>query len=343
MSMQDATAGASHQEAPQKTRGTDPLFEVRNLSVDYLSADGPVRAVANVSLAIRPGEVVGLAGESGSGKSTLALSAARLLPAWTASVQGEVRFQGRDLLALSREELRAIRWRKLAIVFQGAMNSLNPVTTIEHQILDTLRAHGEHEPIKARARARELLDLVEIRHDVLKRYPHELSGGMRQRAVIAIALAFHPDLLLMDEPTTALDVVVQRQILTRLLRLQEALGFAVMFITHDISVLLELCDRIAVMYGGRLVEMAPADVILEQPRHPYTKGLLRSFPSLTGPKTRLSGVPGSPPSLRHLPAGCAFHPRCPLAIDRCRTAVPELREIGTDHLTACHRAEEEQE
>ena len=323
------------------TAPAQALLSLRSVSVDYLTQRGPVRAVDGVSLTVGAGEIVGLAGESGSGKSTLAMAITRLLPTWVARTSGTIEIDGEDIMALSPEAVRVLRWTKIALVFQGAMNSLNPVTTIERQIVDTLRAHGEHDMDRIRARGRELMELVEIDPAALKRYPHELSGGMRQRAVIAIALALHPRILLLDEPTTALDVVVQRQILSKLVELQRQLSFAILFVTHDLSVLLELCSRIAVMYAGRLMEVSDAEALAATPVHPYTQGLLRSFPTLTGPRLRLSGIPGSPPAIASLPPGCPFHPRCPYAIERCRTEVPPLRAYaGTPRLVACHRAEE---
>lgn len=323
------------------TAPAQALLSLRSVSVDYLTQRGPVRAVDGVSLTVGAGEIVGLAGESGSGKSTLAMAITRLLPTWVARTSGTIEIDGEDIMALSPEAVRVLRWTKIALVFQGAMNSLNPVTTIERQIVDTLRAHGEHDMDRIRARGRELMELVEIDPAALKRYPHELSGGMRQRAVIAIALALHPRILLLDEPTTALDVVVQRQILSKLVELQRQLSFAILFVTHDLSVLLELCSRIAVMYAGRLMEVSDAEALAATPVHPYTQGLLRSFPTLTGPRLRLSGIPGSPPAIASLPPGCPFHPRCPYAIERCRTEVPSLRAYaGTQRLVACHRAEE---
>lgn len=319
----------------------DALLSLRSVSVDYLTERGSVRAVDGVDLDVRPGEIVGLAGESGSGKSTLVLAITRLLPTWVARTSGTIRIEGQDVTSLSPETLRRLRWKSIAIVFQGAMNSLNPVTTIERQIVDTLVAHGERDMARIRERARELMALVEIDRAALRRYPHELSGGMRQRAVIAIALALNPRILLLDEPTTALDVVVQRQILAKLVDLQRHLSFSILFVTHDLSVLLELCGRIAVMYAGRLMEVSGAEALATDPLHPYTKGLLRSFPTLTGPRVRLAGIPGSPPAIASLPSGCPFHPRCVFAEARCAATVPVLRvPDGSDRLVACHRAEE---
>jgi peptide/nickel transport system ATP-binding protein len=254
-----------------------------------------------------------------------------------------------DLLQLSSKQLRDIRWDDLAIVFQSAMNALNPVMTVGAQIMDVLRTHRPNMgPDSRKQRAKELFQLVGIAPDRLRSYPHELSGGMRQRAIIAIALALSPEILIMDEPTTALDVVVQREILTEIIRLREKLNFAVIFITHDLSLLLELADYVAIMYAGRIVEKASRRDLYLHPRHPYSYGLLNSFPSLHGPRRKMSGIPGSPPDLRDVPSGCAFHPRCPLAFDTCHAVLPILEpavRVGTieseeahpsGQLVACH-------
>jgi len=254
-----------------------------------------------------------------------------------------------DLLQLSSKQLRDIRWDDLAIVFQSAMNALNPVMTVGAQIMDVLRTHRPNMgPDSRKQRAKELFQLVGIAPDRLRSYPHELSGGMRQRAIIAIALALSPEILIMDEPTTALDVVVQREILTEIIRLREKLNFAVIFITHDLSLLLELADYVAIMYAGRIVEKASRRDLYLHPRHPYSYGLLNSFPSLHGPRRKMSGIPGSPPDLRDVPSGCAFHPRCPLAFDTCPAVLPILEPavgVGTTEgeeghpsgqLVACH-------
>jgi len=234
-----------------------------------------------------------------------------------------------DLLQLSQAQLRDIRWNDLAIVFQSAMNALNPVLTVGAQIMDVLRRHRPDMGSDARKRrAIELLQLVGIAPDRLRSYPHELSGGMRQRAIIAIALALSPEILIMDEPTTALDVVVQREILNEIIRLREKLDFSVIFITHDLSLLLELADNVAIMYAGRIVEKASRRDLYLHPRHPYSYGLLNSFPALHGPRRKMSGIPGSPPDLRAVPPGCAFHPRCPFAFDACRTVLPALQPVA---------------
>lgn len=320
------------------------LLDVRGLTVEYLTPHGPARAVDRVSFSIAPGEVFGLAGESGCGKSTAAHAIMRLIRPPGYITGGEVFFGGRDVLHLSERQLREFRWRDVSIVFQSAMNALNPVTTIGSQITDAILAHGTMPRTRAWKRAEELFDLVGIEAKRLSSYAHQLSGGMRQRAVIAMALALEPRLIIMDEPTTALDVVVQRDILQQIVDLQQRLGFAVLFITHDLSLLVELSTRIAVMYAGRIVEQAPAAELFGRPLHPYTIGLMNSFPSITGPRQELSGIPGSPPDLVRLPGGCPFHPRCPhcSASDdtalflRQTTVQPELREIRPGHWVACH-------
>lgn len=326
------------------------LLEIKSLSVDYESASGAVHAVDHVSLTLGRGEVLGLAGESGSGKSTLAYAITRLLNPPAVITGGEILYYGRknasgvpvDILEMSRSELRAFRWSELAIVFQSAMNALNPVMNLEVQMTDVIKAHNPGLNARARRqRAIELLRLVGIASDRLRSFPHELSGGMRQRAIIAIALALAPEIIIMDEPTTALDVVVQRDILSQILALRNEFGFSIIFITHDLSLLLELADKVAIMYAGRVVELAERAEIYRHPRHPYTRGLLNSFPTLHGPRRRMSGIPGSPPDLRSVPSGCPFHPRCPYAFDACPRIVPMLLDIPTgkttpDVLVACH-------
>ncbi|GGM20790.1 ABC transporter ATP-binding protein [Promicromonospora citrea] len=323
----------------------DPVLEIRNLSVDYGFGDDPTHVLRDVSLTLRRGEVLGLAGESGCGKSTLAYAATRLLPPPGLITGGEVWLTGRDgeradLLSLSDAELRAARWRDIAIVFQGAMSSLNPVFRIEKQIVDGILAHRPRmRREEARERAAELLRLVGISADRLRSYPHQLSGGMRQRVMIAMALALEPQVLIMDEPTTALDVVMQRQILEQVMELRERLGFSVVFITHDVSLLVEVADRIAVMYAGEIVETAAARDVYTRPRHPYSAGLLGSFPPLHGPRRELTGIPGAPPDLSAREPGCPFAPRCPHAMDVCRTELPVLGRTaqGEDgRLVACH-------
>ena len=308
-----------------------PVLSIRNLSVDYGYDNNAVHALHDVSLTLHAGEVLGLAGESGCGKSTLAYAATRLLPPPGVVTGGEVLFtssrdgHGGDLLTMTDAELRAQRWKDTAIVFQGSMNSLNPVYTIGRQLMDGITAHsprGFRE--QARVRALELLEMVGIPKDRLGSYPHQLSGGMRQRVMIAMALALEPEVVIMDEPTTALDVVMQRQIVEQIMSLKNELGFSVIFITHDVSLLLELADRIAIMYAGKIVEDASADEVYRMPRHPYTAGLLHSFPPLHGPRRELGGIPGSPPDLMKLPTGCNFHPRCAHAFEACSVIEPPL-------------------
>lgn len=316
----------------------EPVLAIDNLRVAYPSARGWIQAVDGVSLTVHPGELVGLAGESGSGKSTLAQAALRLIEPPRARVEGSVRVLGHDLFRASPEEVRRLRWEHIAIVFQSAMHALNPVLSVGEQIVDAIAVHRpEMSRKEAWDRAAELLALVEIPRERVHSYPHELSGGMRQRVGIAMALALQPELVVMDEPTTALDVVVQRQILEKVMELQSRFRFAVLFITHDLSLLVQIAHRIAIMYAGRLVETAPARAVLEDPWHPYTQGLIASFPPLHGEKRELTGIPGSPPDLAALPPGCPFHPRCSRAMDRCREAVPPLvSPAGDARQVACH-------
>ncbi|HEX8997304.1 MAG TPA: ABC transporter ATP-binding protein [Ktedonobacterales bacterium] len=322
--------------------GTDVVLDIQHVSVDYGSGAQAAHAVNDVSLTLKRGEILGLAGESGSGKTTLAHAITRLLRPPAEIVTGEALYYPRprpaaarggapreeqpiDLLGLSSAELRELRWNELAIVFQSAMNALNPVLNVATQITDVLAVHAPELTSQARRdRAVELLRMVGIAPDRLRSFPHELSGGMRQRVMIAIALALNPEIVLMDEPTTALDVVVQREILMEIMQLREQFGFSVIFITHDLSLLLEMSDTIAIMYAGRVVEIGTSAQVYHQPRHPYTYGLLHSFPSLHGPKVTLRGIPGSPPDLRAIPSGCAFHPRCAFAFDSCSQRQPSL-------------------
>ncbi len=342
---------------------TNNLLEVNHLSVDYLAANGTVHAVNDVSFTLARGEILGLAGESGCGKSTMAYAISRLLRPPAYITGGEVlyyppqrdetmqkvsrrgtvkRVPGEpiDVLKLSAAELRAFRWNEMSIVFQSAMNSLNPVLSVGAQIMDVLQTHRPELGADGRKkRAIDLLNLVGIASDRLNSYPHELSGGMRQRAVIAIALALNPELIIMDEPTTALDVVVQREILQLISALCREFSTALIFITHDLSLLLELADHIAIMYAGKIVEKASSKDIYEHPRHPYSYGLLNSFPRLHGPLRKMVGIPGSPPDLRAVPPGCAFNPRCPLAFNSCQTVIPTLQSAVSDvpgQVTACH-------
>jgi peptide/nickel transport system permease protein len=341
--------------AASRTRtGPETVLEIRGLSVDYGYGDQAVHAVVDCDLVLRRGRVLGLAGESGSGKTTLALAAIRLLRAPALITAGQVLFHSKpisgdgpsgtvDLLAADEEELRAVRWSEISVVLQSSMNALNPVITVGAQFDDLLSVHRPSLSRSARGdRSAELLDMVGINADRLRSYPHELSGGMRQRAMIAMALALEPQVMILDEPTTALDVVTQREILEELIALRDRLGFAALFITHDLSLLVELADEIAVMYAGRLMERAPAASLFNAPRLPYTHGLIHCFPPMHGERTRMNGIPGSPPDLRDLPAGCAFHPRCAWAMEQCRHEVPRLEPVdGSTREVACwlHRGD----
>jgi peptide/nickel transport system ATP-binding protein len=318
---------------------TKTLLEVRGLQVEY----GRVRAVDGVDLEIAEGETLGLAGESGCGKSTVANAVMQILRPPARVVGGSIRFQGDDLTRKSAEELRRFRWRNVSMVFQSAMNALNPVMRVGDQFVDMMQAHERISKHRAIVRAGELLELVGMDKQRVRSYPHELSGGMRQRVIIAMALALSPELIILDEPTTALDVVVQREILQEVEALKRDFGFAVLFITHDLSLLLEFADRIAIMYAGEIVETAPAATLGQSPLHPYTQGLLQSFPPLSGPRVKLKGIAGAPPDLRDPPAGCRFNPRCPHCAPenaalylRQTTERPKLREIGAGHFVACH-------
>jgi oligopeptide/dipeptide ABC transporter ATP-binding protein len=322
-----------------------PVLDIRDFSVAYRTTAGDVRAADHVNLTLHAGEVIGLAGESGSGKSTLAYGATRLLRPPALITSGSVRYSGRrvqqpvELLELQAADLRRLRWREVAIVFQSAMNALNPVLSVADQLADAMRAHLQLSKNAAQDKAAGLLDMVSIPRSRLRSYPHELSGGMRQRVMIAMALAADPEVVIMDEPTTALDVVVQRDILTQIMELKEQLGLSILFITHDISLLLELADRIAVMYAGQLLEVGTAEQIQHEPSHPYTRGLLNSFPSLHGPRRRLAGIPGSPPDLRNPPPGCSFLPRCDFGRPGCEEIDMSLAPVATSedlrHVTAC--------
>src|ERR1700748_3369260 len=326
-------------------RGQDPVLDIRDLSVVYRTPGGDVRAVDKVNLSLAPGEVVGLAGESGAAKSPLVSGAPRLLRAPALVTSGSVTYAGRrvtkpvDLLQLRADELQRLRRGEIPIVFQSAMNALNPVLNVRDQLLDVIHAHLRMPRDEARERAGSLLDLVGIPRSRLRSYPHELSGGMRQRVMIAMALATDPEVVIIDEPTTALDVVVQRDILAQIVELKEQLGFSIVFITHDLSLLLELADRIAVMYAGQLLEIGTAREIQHEPGHPYTRGLLNSFPSLRGARRDLAGIPGSPPDLHDPPSGCPFLPRCGYATQACADIDMRLLPVASSpdpaHMTAC--------
>jgi peptide/nickel transport system ATP-binding protein len=312
-----------------------PLLELCDLHVVYLTRRGPVKAVDGVSLMIKPGQVVGLAGESGSGKSTIAHAILRILHPPAVITDGQILYSSRDILEMNDAELEQFRWANISIVFQSAMNALNPVMRVRDQITDVMRHHGISQD-EADERAKELFDLVGIEPQRLDAYPHQLSGGMRQRVVIAIALALKPSVLILDEPTTALDVVVQKDILHQLSVLKEKFGFSILFITHDLSLLVEFSNHIAIMYAGEIVEKAPAHELFNQPLHPYTLGLMNSFPSISGQKHKLTGIPGAPPDLIDPPTGCRFHPRCPRVMPVCSQITPVEKTITRGHTVSCH-------
>ncbi|MDI6769562.1 MAG: dipeptide/oligopeptide/nickel ABC transporter permease/ATP-binding protein [Anaerolineales bacterium] len=327
--------------------GAPVMLDVQNVSIHYFS-DGksPARAIENVSFRLRAGELMGLVGESGCGKTTLMLALLRLLPAAGQIVNGRVLFGGRDLTALGEAELADVRWKGVSIIFQGAMNALNPVRTVGDQIAEAILCHDPsyrsrragRDPRLDR-RVAELLDLVGIAKDRKECFPHQYSGGMRQRAMIAMALACNPQVVIADEPTTALDVMIQAQVLELLDNLRRRLGLSIIFVTHDLGVVAEMCDSVLVMYGGVTAEYADVDTIYNSPRHPYTRELLKAFPDLSHPEKRLASIPGYPPRLDSLPPGCRFAPRCPQAFERCRAEQPVLHELNGGHFITCHLIE----
>jgi oligopeptide/dipeptide ABC transporter ATP-binding protein len=318
---------------------TSPLLEIRNLATHYVSAQGSrvVRAVDDVSLSIRAGETLGIVGESGSGKSTLALTILRVLPPAAQIVGGEMLFEGEDLVQKSDAEMRRIRGKRIAMILQDPMASLNPLFTIGDQVAETLRVHEGAARGAAWRRARELLQAVRIPSAETRvgQYPHEMSGGMRQRIVGAIGISCGPRLLIADEPTTSLDLTIQAQYLNLLRELQQAHGLALIFITHNLGIVAKMCDRLAVMYAGRVVESGPVARIFDAPAHPYTEALLNSIPRLGDERERLTAIDGQPPDLSALPQGCAFAPRCPRALPRCREEAPPERVIGDGRHARC--------
>jgi peptide/nickel transport system ATP-binding protein len=306
----------------------EPVLEVSGLSVEYVLDRGSVRAVDDVSFTVSRGEFLGIVGESGCGKSTLLFAVAQLLAPPARVDGGSVRFKGRSLVGLTDKQLAATRWRDMSVVMQSAMNALNPVKSIGAQLKDAMRAHGVTRGNEIAARSAEVLRMVGIDPAHLRSYPHQLSGGMRQRSMIAMAMLFTPELVIMDEPTSALDVVAQRSLMVQIKELQEKYGFAVVFVTHDMSLISHFSDRLMVMYAGQVSELGATKTVFDTPRHPYTQGLLEAFPSIHGPRVPLKGIPGNPPNLAVMPNGCRFHPRCPQAMDRCRQEVPGLIEVN---------------
>jgi peptide/nickel transport system ATP-binding protein len=315
----------------------ESLMQVRDLTIDYVGDHEVLRAVSGISFDIKRGEAFGLAGESGCGKSTVAFALARLTRLPGLVTGGSVLFEGDEVLDFEGTRLLDYRWGEVSFVFQSAMNALNPVMRVSEQLTDVIQKHRKCTLEQARQRGAEMFELVGIHPDRLDDYPHQFSGGMRQRICIAIALCLEPKLIIMDEPTTALDVVVQRDIIEQICALKEQLGFSVLFITHDLGLMIEFCDRIGVMYSGELVEIGPSETMFKQPLHPYTEALGNSFPPLTGPKVRLEGISGSPPRLSEMPPGCRFAPRCKKAIARCAQTNPQLQDFEQFRSkAACH-------
>jgi oligopeptide/dipeptide ABC transporter ATP-binding protein len=320
-----------------------PLLEVRNLTLHFFTEEGVVRAVENVSFEIYPGEILGLVGESGCGKSVTGLSLLKLIPIPPGRfLTGDILFDGRHLLQLEEKEMEKVRGNDISMIFQEPMTSLNPVFTIGDQIMEAIILHQELDKTAARKRAMEMLDRVKIPSPdkMIDSYPHQLSGGMRQRAMIAMALSCQPKLLIADEPTTALDVTIQAQVLQLLKEIQREMGMSVLLITHDLGVVAEIADRVAVMYAGRILEYGPIEAIFGKMRNPYTRGLMHSIPQLTEKKTRLNAISGQVPDPMNLPAGCKFHPRCDLMIEDCKHEEPPLFQVNGDHFSRCIRWEE---
>ncbi|TKX69248.1 ABC transporter ATP-binding protein [Halorubrum sp. SP9] len=331
----------SKQTQARSADTAETLLSVRNLSTYYSEGedDVPVRAVDGVDFELARGETYGLVGESGCGKSTLGLSLIRALPPQGDIGDGEIRFNGRAIGQLPKSEIKDLQWAEISMIYQGAQNAFNPVKTVGKQIAEPLRIHDIVPEGERKGRVRELLEKVNLQPDVAEQYPHELSGGMKQRAAIAMAIACEPDLLIADEPTTALDVIVQAEVLNMLQRLQEDLNFGMLVISHNLAAIMKLADRIGVMYGGEIVETAPSETLYDQPKHPYTARLLQSLIDPRRPPDRVETIEGTPPDLRNPPTGCRFAERCELATEQCRAEAPPLEPVGDDHETACFHHE----
>lgn len=314
------------------------LLDVQNLTTHYDTLRGPVRAVEDVNFQLEKGEAMGLAGESGCGKTTVALSLLKILPYNGKIVNGKILFNQKDIVQMPEEKLRKdVRWKGISLVFQGAMNAFNPVYKIEEQIIEAIKVHEPKVSKKeAKTRIGKLLEMVGVEPSRAENYPHEFSGGMRQRAMIAMALASNPDIVIADEPGTALDVIVQAQVLKLISELKKKLNLAMIMITHDLSMITETCEKLAVMYAGNIAEYGDIIAIYKKPLHPYTQDLISAFPNITAKKQRMTSIPGSPPDLIEPPTGCKFHPRCKYAMDICRKEIPEFKEIEEKHYAACH-------
>ena len=314
-----------------------PVLEVQDLTTQYWTTRGWVKAAEGVNLKLERGEALGLVGESGCGKTTVALSLVNILPSGGKIKRGKILFKGDDLVKYSESEMRKIRWKGISIVFQGAMNALNPVYRVGEQVVEAIKTHEpKTSAAEAKKRTEQLFELVGLDPERASNYPHEFSGGMRQRALIAMALALNPDVLVADEPGTALDVIVQAQVLRLMRELREKLNLSMVLISHDLSIVAETADKVAIMYAGRIVEYGDVKDIFKEPLHPYTQGLIGAFPSITQPRTKLMSIPGQPPDLLNPPKGCRFHPRCPYVMDVCKTVDPELIANKPEHLVACH-------
>ena len=314
------------------------LLDVQNLTTNYRTVRGWVRAAEDISFKVEHGEALGIAGESGCGKTTVALSLLKILPSGGIIRRGKIIFDGKDLVPLAENQMRKVRWKEISIVFQGAMNAMNPVFKVGDQIVEAIQTHQRDvDKTAAMDRAKSLLEMVGVEPSRIDNYPHEFSGGMRQRALIAMALAANPKLLIADEPGTALDVIVQAQVLKLMRELRERLGLSMVLISHDLSIIAETCQKVAIMYAGRIAEFGDAEAVYNEPLHPYTQGLIKAFPSIKGSRIRLSSIPGQPPDLLNPPSGCRFNPRCPFVMDVCHKVDPSLERVGSgDHLVACH-------
>jgi len=313
------------------------MLEVENLKMYYETLRGYVKAVDDVTFRLERGDAFGLAGESGCGKTSVALTILRLLPSNARVINGSIMFEGENLLKMDKERFRKeIRWKKLSVIFQGAMNALNPVRKIGDLISEAILCHEDINKEKALDLAEKLLDLVGIGAERIDRYPHELSGGMKQRTMIAMALACNPDLVIADEPTTALDVIIQAQVLKVMKELRQKLNLSMILISHDLSIIAETCNKCAIMYAGKIVEYGDILSMFKKPLHPYTRELISAFPSIFGEKIKLHFIPGFPPDLLNPPLGCRFHPRCPYIVEVCKTKEPKMMQVNNQHFVACH-------